>query len=66
VKAPDYAWITAMIDELNQKALTANTASITGMFKQIVPEYQTTVSRLDLPKSVFRGPHSHGAPTASS
>ncbi|HZZ80112.1 MAG TPA: nucleoside-diphosphate sugar epimerase/dehydratase [Gemmataceae bacterium] len=67
VKAPEYAWISEMIEDLNEKALTANAATIVGKFKQVVPEYQSTVTRQDASaKSVFRGPHAHGAPAASS
>ncbi|HZZ79797.1 MAG TPA: nucleoside-diphosphate sugar epimerase/dehydratase [Gemmataceae bacterium] len=67
VKAPEYAWISEMIEDLNEKALNANAVAIVGKFKQIVPEYQTTVSRQDASaNTVFRGPHSHSAPKVSS
>jgi FlaA1/EpsC-like NDP-sugar epimerase len=67
VKAPEFAWISTMIEELNQEAQVANAGSIVKKFKEIVPEYQTTASRQDSKsKSAVRAPHQRSTPACSS
>jgi FlaA1/EpsC-like NDP-sugar epimerase len=67
VKSASLVRISTMIDEISELATGPDVGKIFTKFKEIVPEYQTTVVRQDVDsETVFRGPHKHGTPACSS
>ena len=67
VKAPNFHWLSNLIDDLDESAVAQDVDRIYAKLKEIVPEYQCNHTRQEARTTVpFAGPHDTSVPTFSS
>jgi len=69
VKAPNFLWVNRLVDDLGELAAEGDTdvSKIYAKFKEIVPEYRSTLIRHDAGTSaILAGPHENNTPKYAS